>query len=258
MPTIMSTKPVLSITPAAALGVLLLFSASCANQAVNRQALAVVGADYIDVAPLDLRLLLPDAPANDSEVTRGEVAELLRIQAARTPEQCAKAAADVAVTPKQFAAALGAADGLDLDNLKAFKHLLDRLLVLEGVFISKVKNDYHWPRPFLLDTRIQPCITRPTSDAYPSGHSTWATMVALVLADMIPERRTQLLQRADEYANNRIIGGVHYPSDVAAGQTAGTILVSALLTSPRFRADEAAARTELRAALGLAAAPAAP
>jgi membrane-associated phospholipid phosphatase len=44
---------------------------------------------------------------------------------------------------------------------------------------------------------------------------------------------------------------VHYPSDVAAGHLAGTALATKLFDTPRFVADEAAATTELRQALGL-------
>ena len=68
---------------------------------------------------------------------------------------------------------------------------------------------------------------------------------------MVPERRRQIFARADEYAQNREVGGVHYPSDVAAGHLAGTALGESLFQSPQFVTDEMAATTELRQALGL-------
>ena len=69
----------------------------------------------------------------------------------------------------------------------------------------------------------------------------------IVLADMVPERRTQIFARAEEYAHNREVGGVHYPSDVAGGHLAGTALAAALFTSQAFLNDELAAAAELHA-----------
>ena len=94
-------------------------------------------------------------------------------------------------------------------------------------------------------------VPKPPSASYPSGHTTWAVACAIVLADMIPERRRQIFVRADEYAHNREVGGVHYPSDVAAGHLAGTALAESLFQSPQFVSDEAAATAELRQGLGL-------
>jgi len=65
-----------------------------------------------------------------------------------------------------------------------------------------------------------------------------------------------ILARAEEYAHNRNVGGVHYPSDVQAGQVAGTVIAAMLFACPAFQSEERAAGRELRAALGLPAAPA--
>ena len=239
------------ILHAVGLSAMLFVSACCGQQALTRPVAVAVSADYIDIKSLDLRLLLPDPPANDSDVTRAELAEILRIQAPRTAAQCGSAAVDAVVSPMRFGAALGLPEGFDLQRTPTFKRMSERMLALEGIVISGLKNSYARPRPFKLDPRVQPCIPRPPNDAYPSGHSTWAMMMTLILIDMVPERRSQLLQRETEFANNRVVGGVHYPSDVAAGKTAGTVLAALLLASPNFRADEAPARAELRAVLAL-------
>ena len=122
--------------------------------------------------------------------------------------------------------------------------------------MDPVKDDFGRPRPFLTESRLSPVVPKPGSASYPSGHSTWATACGIVLADMVPERRAQIFARADEYAHNREVGGVHYPSDVAGGHLAGTALATALFMSPHFLEDEAAATAELRQALGLSALPA--
>jgi membrane-associated phospholipid phosphatase len=57
------------------------------------------------------------------------------------------------------------------------------------------------------------------SPSFPSGHSTYAYTEALVLALLVPERYPQLVARAAEYSNSRIIVGAHYAMDVLAGRT---------------------------------------
>ena len=121
----------------------------------------------------------------------------------------------------------------------------------ESLFLNSAKGAFGRPRPFLTDQRLQPVAPRPPTASYPSGHTTWAVACAIVLSDMVPERRTQLFARADEYGYNREVGGVHYPSDVAAGHLAGTALAASLFQSPAFLSDELAATAELRQALGL-------
>ena len=87
--------------------------------------------------------------------------------------------------------------------------------------------------------------------SYPSGHSTFGTVDSIILANMVPERATQIYERAEAYRFNREIGGVHYPSDVAAGRIAGTVIAAFLQQSPVFQEAYAAARAETRQVLGL-------
>ncbi len=49
---------------------------------------------------------------------------------------------------------------------------------------------------------------------------------------------------------------MHYPSDLQAGWRAGTAMAAVMFALPNFRSDFAAARDEVRAALGLAPLPA--
>lgn len=58
-----------------------------------------------------------------------------------------------------------------------------------------------------------------SSPAFPSGHTAYAFTDALLLAFMVPERYPQLIARAAEYGNSRIILGAHYAMDVIAGRT---------------------------------------
>jgi acid phosphatase (class A) len=68
---------------------------------------------------------------------------------------------------------------------------------------------------------------------------------------MVPEKRAQLFARGWELGNARIIGGVHFPTDVEAGRINGTLMAALMLQKPGFRADMAEARAELRKVLKL-------
>jgi acid phosphatase (class A) len=211
--------------------------------------------DYFDANELDLTKLLPPPPANDSAATRADLDEMLKVQQTRTPEQGERARADAAANLYRLADALGNPPTFNAKNLPLTDALFRKVRASEIAVVGAAKKRYDRPRPFLLEPKLEPLIDKPHDGSYPSGHSSWARATALVLADIVPERRAQILARADEYAYNRVVVGVHYPSDVAAGKLAGTAIAAALFVSPSFRADLAAARTELRRALNLPASP---
>ena len=73
--------------------------------------------------------------------------------------------------------------------------------------------------------------------SYPSGHATISRIEALVLADLVPARRAELLARADEIALSRVIGGVHHPSDIEAGKRLAETLYAVYRKSPAFRRE---------------------
>jgi hypothetical protein len=64
-----------------------------------------------------------------------------------------------------------------------------------------------------------PIMNLTDSPSYPSGHTTYGYMGSLVLALLVPERYQQLIARAAEYGNDRIIMGAHYAMDVLGGRT---------------------------------------
>jgi hypothetical protein len=97
------------------------------------------------------------------------------------------------------------------------------------------------------------------SPSFPSGHATYGYTEALVLAQLVPERYPQLVARAAEYANERIVLGAHYAMDVLGARTlaehdiahllAGTPGYVRIPRGPRaiedFRAALAVARADL-------------
>lgn len=68
---------------------------------------------------------------------------------------------------------------------------------------------------------------------------------------MIPEKAQAILARARDYAENRMVCGMHYRSDIVAGEVLGTTVARELLNNPAYRLEFDAAEKELKAA-GLA------
>jgi peptidoglycan/xylan/chitin deacetylase (PgdA/CDA1 family) len=57
------------------------------------------------------------------------------------------------------------------------------------------------------------------SPSFPSGHTTHGYAEGILLALLVPERYPQMVARAAEYGNSRIVIGAHYAMDVIGGRT---------------------------------------
>jgi acid phosphatase (class A) len=210
-----------------------------------------VASPYFDAKTLDLSRILPPPPADDSDITRSEIALMLKMQQERTPEEAARARADASYSAFRFAEALGNPEVFNAKTLPKTSSLFRKVTYEEGAVVQAGKRGFKRPRPFVLEPRIEPIVRKPTNDSYPSGHAMWSRVVGLLLADMLPEYSDRIMARADDYAFHRVVAGVHYPSDVEAGKHAGTALAAFLLASPSFQLDYAEATHELRHALKL-------
>lgn len=73
--------------------------------------------------------------------------------------------------------------------------------------------------------------------SYPSSHAAISRVFAAVLADIAPERKAEFFAKADEIARDRVIIGVHYPADIAAGKDLGDLFHSELLKSETYLQD---------------------
>ena len=70
--------------------------------------------------------------------------------------------------------------------------------------------------------------------------------MGVVLASLVPARSQEILARASQYAERRLICGVHYRSDIVAGQQFGTVLALKLMQKPEFQALMTVAQAELK------------
>ena len=199
---------------------------------------------YLTETQLDLARLLPPPPENGPELPL-----VLEAQRTRTPERAAQAAADSVETVfAMFRPVLG--DRFSPEAAPLATELFTRLGDTEDAVVDPAKKKFGRQRPFIFSPEVHPAVDTSKSGSYPSGHSTRVTSEGIVLAAMLPEQRGPIFARMTDYAQSRVIGGVHYPSDVEAGKRAGTAMAAVLFDDPAFAADFAAARHQLRTALG--------
>jgi membrane-associated phospholipid phosphatase len=83
-------------------------------------------------------------------------------------------------------------------------------------------------------------LANPPSPSYPAEHAVAAGAASEVLAYVFPERAAWFRQQAEEAARSRVIAGINYPSDVAAGLTLGQQV--AALVIARGKADRTDAK----------------
>ncbi len=204
---------------------------------------------YLAAGQLDLMRLLPPPPAEGSAQAAAEMAEVVALEAARTPARAAQALADVPEgASDMFGAVLAPATAERLPRLAA---LFERLAETEGAATAPVKRAYARLRPYQANAALHPAVPPSRSGSFPSGHATRSRLDAIVLAAMLPERRDALFARAADYAESRVIAGVYFRSDILGGMNAGTAIAAVLFNDPAFTADFAGVRQELRDALGM-------
>jgi acid phosphatase (class A) len=52
------------------------------------------------------------------------------------------------------------------------------------------------------------------------------------LSKIVPEKRTEILARAEEYAHNQLVCGVHYPSDIEASRRIACMVLGYIRRRP--------------------------
>lgn len=213
---------------------------------VPAQARDVAVPRYIDPTTVDAKVLLPEPFAKDSPETLKEIDAVLEKQKTRTPDEVARAQSEVKLTVFAFSDVLG-------------PWFTEKNLPKTAAFFQSVHNDAHFvtdaakkvwnrPRPYEQSTQVQPAVELEKNGSYPSGHATRGMLFGLILADLFPDLKDKLIARGRQIGDDRVLGGVHFPSDVAGGQTLGKALYDKFNASPTFQADLAVVKAELKAA----------
>jgi len=206
-------------------------------------------AGLLSPSEVDASRYLPPPPPAGSAVEKRELKELHAIAARSSKALKAIATHDAKdESPDIFNNAIG----FDATTKPQTARLLQMVMEDEDGDSKTAKAYFHRLRPYAVDPSVRAC--EPVkkgkvkaANSYPSGHASLAFSMGVVLASLVPEKSQAILARANEYAEHRLVCGVHYRSDIVAGQQFGTILALKLMQNPGFKAQMDLARAELGA-----------
>ena len=143
---------------------------------------------YLTVQDLDLVTILPP-PVVDPE----QLALVLAAQRAATPERIEQAKRDVDESPDaMFGAVLG--KSIDEGALPATARLFSRMRDTEDAVVGPTKKAFKRVRPYMSSAEVKALVRPSISGSYPSGHTTNATLAAIVMGDIVPEKRDAIWQ----------------------------------------------------------------
>ncbi len=214
----------------------------------SRLAAGYLGPDRLP----DSIALLPPPPAPRSRALRLDHDGERRALALRGTARWDLAAGDANIFRPDAASTMSCAAGLAIgpDTTPRLNALLRGVMPDLGRASLTAKNKYNRPRPFVGNGRptctpAEEAALR-TNGSYPSGHSTIGYGWGLILGDLLPGRKAELLRRGRAFGDSRRVCNVHFRSDIEAGQALAPFVIARLQGDPAYRADFAAARAELR------------
>jgi hypothetical protein len=95
------------------------------------------------------------------------------------------------------------------------------------------KYHYRFTRPVqviqAIDPGWLPPLETPPHPSYPSGHATFSGAGAGILRAMFPNNGGSFAQQAQDAADSRIYGGIHWPIDGSAGLEQGYAVAARVL-----------------------------
>jgi len=184
------------------------------------------------LSPSQIEKLIGAFPKKGSAAEAEDFKVILAYQAARTAKDCALATKDIDTSLKGL---FGGYNGILSDDEVALMDVfLFKAYTSAGINIYLAKKMYERPRPYDANNKVKPCIALEESYSYPSGHTLIARLYARILSKVYPERAEKFLARASVYSMNRVLGGVHHPTDIKASNILADYLAEEMVEGHDF------------------------
>lgn len=171
-----------------------------------------------------IQLLTGITPPPGADKTAQELAVVQRAVASRTPEATARVEKlgqhDGTLLPRNMLGDYVRNHGV-VDGVRATAAMAASAAT-SSLSSKAMKMIYGRPRPYTLDPSIAVLGKTPGSKSYPSGHAASAHSAATVLSARWPERAASYQSLAREAGEARVYSGVHFPSDIDAGEQLGS------------------------------------
>jgi acid phosphatase (class A) len=206
-------------------------------------------ANYVPSTKIALELILSPPPAPGSQAQSADLKRVLDVQKSRTESEAKDSQDDAQLSSFRVGDMLG--PRFTPEKLPFTAQFLRRAVSDMGDSVGAAKDHFGRPRPFQVSQDVKPTVKLPGGGSYPSGHATFAYLSGILIAAMVPEKSREIFERANRYAYNRVVAGVHFPTDVEAGRVSASVIANALMQEPRFKSDFECAKSEVRSALAL-------
>lgn len=201
-------------------------------------------------------------PANSSAQTRAELDHLLSLQNKRSPSQTERVTflgnigywphVDLQKKHPEYSknlqdlffegrSVLGTSCNAEKypNTARLLKGLMQDMRIME----FSVKYQNLRARPYHLEPKLQPLAVM-GSPAFASGHTLWAYLQAFVWSELLPNKRQQFLDLAEEIRQSREIMGIHYPSDNEASRVLAHKMLELMSYTAQYQQDFKAAVLE--------------
>ncbi|MGE0764411.1 MAG: phosphatase PAP2 family protein [Bdellovibrionales bacterium] len=186
---------------------------------------------------------LPSPPPQ--ETWDAEIASLLERQEMRDQDTCNEARSQRIPSYTSF---FDRRRFLSKRQFNKVKPLIEEALHFGERVSTHFKDQHLRLRPYNYDPRVQPCIQPPKANkSYPSSHAALGQLAACLLAIVLPHRADVILEQGQRVGELRLWAGVHFPSDVKAGQDLANDICERLQEEDDFKAELMQLQQELSA-----------
>lgn len=198
---------------------------------------------YFSANSISPKLIDPPI-STSSKQWQDEVEYIVKLQKSADPDEVEQALEERVLKVDMVAQFVDAR--LSRQDFPKLYELLDNSKKTTYKIVRKAKNFWGTKRPFVaVSDKIKPLIKAHDNPAYPSGHTSGSYVAAHVLSMLLPQKRTEIMERAEEIAQHRVLVGMHYPHDLVGGKQMALIILGALMQNDDFLEDLKEAKYEL-------------
>lgn len=204
---------------------------------------------YLTGKEPDAVSLLAPPPLPGSAEQAADMAEVLAVYHSATSNDIAAAFAEKKFNVFNFTPAAGAF--FQSNNLPKTTAFFERVQADARTVTDNAKDYFHRPRPYTVDPSLGHA--KPEKHpSYPSGHAAETMVLALVIADLLPDRHDAIIAISRDISWHRVEIGDHYPTDIYAGRVLAQAIVKQMKKNDAFQHDFAEAKAEIAAAQAVA------
>jgi acid phosphatase (class A) len=200
---------------------------------------------YLTGKKPDATTLLAPPPLAGSPEQAADLEEVRAVFHATSSNEVAAALSEKKFNVFNFTPGIGAF--FQSNNLPKTAAFFNRVQNDAESITDNAKDFFKRPHPNAAD----PSLADGKADksfSYPSGHATESMVLALVLADLFPDRHETIVAHARLMGWHRVQIGRHYPTDVFAGRVLAQAIVKQMEKSDAFQKDLDEVKAEITTA----------